>query len=111
MARAPSPTITGVIGVCEMPVLKPSASRPALNRRVFSHSRSISAWPSSLGQQIERCDAGGGDGWRVRGAEQQRPRAMLHQPAQLARAGHIAATAPIALESVPTWISQRPCRP
>ena len=41
MASAPSPTMTGVIGLSLRPVLKPSACRPDLKNRVFSHSRSM----------------------------------------------------------------------
>ena len=42
MASAASPTMTGVIGLSLMPVLKPSACRPLLKKRVLSHSRSMS---------------------------------------------------------------------
>ena len=39
--------MTGVIGVSEAPVSKPSRARPALKKRVFSHSRSISSGSDS----------------------------------------------------------------
>ena len=62
MALAPSPTITGVIGLWLMPVLKPSACRPALKKRVFSQSRSINCGSSrsrsSAARQLAVTDGG-----------------------------------------------------
>src|SRR5947209_19995827 len=47
MANAPSPTITGVMGVSLLPVLKPSCSRPLLKKAVFSQRRSTRLVSSS----------------------------------------------------------------
>ena len=47
IASAPSPTMTGVIGLSLTPVLKPSVFRPALKNRVFSQSRSMICGSSS----------------------------------------------------------------
>ena len=43
MASAPDPAMTGVMGVSDVPVSKPRRSRPALKKRLFSQSRSMSS--------------------------------------------------------------------
>ena len=47
IASAPSPTMTGVIGLSLDPVLKPRPASPALKNRVFSQSRSMICGSSS----------------------------------------------------------------
>ena len=89
IASAPSPTMTGVIGLSLMPVSKPSAGRPALKNRVLSQSRSMML--RLLHQHVDRRDARGGDGRRMRGREQERPRAVVEKLDQRAAAGDVAA--------------------
>jgi hypothetical protein len=43
MAIAPLPAMTGVIGVSDEPMSNPRRASPALKKRVFCHSRSISS--------------------------------------------------------------------
>ena len=85
----PSPTITGVIGLSLIPVLNPSSFRPALKNRVLSHSRSMSC--RFFHEHVDRGDAGGGDRRRMRRREQERPRAVVQEVDERARAGDIAA--------------------
>src|SRR2546427_1915169 len=47
IASAPSPTITGVIGVSLFPVLNPSCCKPRLKKAVFSQRRSTRLLSSS----------------------------------------------------------------
>ena len=89
IASAPSPTMTGVIGLSLMPVLKPRSRRPALKNRVFSHSRSMSS--RLLEQHVDRRDARGGHRRRMRGREQKRPGAVIEKLDQRAAAGDVSA--------------------
>ena len=57
------------------PVLNPSACSPALKKRVLSHSRSMIC--GSCSSTSMRRDARGGDRRRMRGREQERPRAVV----------------------------------
>ena len=52
-----SPVMTGVIGVCDVPVSNPSSARPSFNVAVFAHSRSSRSGSSRM--TSERRDAGG----------------------------------------------------
>ena len=102
--------MTGVIGVSLAPVSNPSSCSPALNDAVFDHSRS-SRSGSSL-DDVERRDARGD---RRRAARSSRTgRAGRGSAATRSAAWGPAMnppSTPIAFESVPTWMSTRPCRP
>ena len=86
---APSPTITGVIGLSLRPVSKPSVFRPAWKKRVLSHSRSMICGSSSSSSMAAR--QVGGDRRRMRGREQERPGAVVQEVDQRAAAGDVAA--------------------
>ena len=58
-----SPIMTGVIGVSDAPVSKPSRASSALNRRVLVHNRSISS--GLVLEHVDRLEAGRGDRRRV----------------------------------------------
>ena len=60
-----SPIITGVIGVSERPVSKPSRASSALKRRVFAHSRSSSSGSSCMTRIASRQAATTAGGWVV----------------------------------------------
>src|SRR3989441_10091906 len=47
-ALTPEPMITGVIGVTEPPVLKPSRLSPSLKKRVFSQRRALRSGSVSI---------------------------------------------------------------
>ena len=77
IASAPSPTMTGVIGLSLTPVLKPSACKPGLEEprvvpQPFDELRLFQ-------QHVERGEAGRGDRRRVRRREQERPRAVMQE--------------------------------
>ena len=77
IASAPSPTITGVIGLSLSPVLKPSAFEAGLEEpRVVPEP--IDDLRLLL-EDVERRDAGGGDRRRMRRREQERPRAVVQE--------------------------------
>src|SRR5581483_9934785 len=64
IASAPSPAMTGVMGLSLRPVLNPSAFRPALKNFVFSHSRSMisgSSISTSIAAMHAAATAGGCD--------------------------------------------------
>ena len=84
-----SPIITGVIGVSERPVSKPSRVSSALNRRRVRPQPLL-----QLGLVLhdpDRLAAGGHDGRRMRGREEERPGALDQDLAQGLRAGDVAA--------------------
>src|SRR4029079_1950657 len=60
-----SPIMTGVIGVSDLPVSKPSRASSALNRRVFAHSRSWSSGSSCITRIASRHAAATAGGWDV----------------------------------------------
>ena len=88
-AVAASPTITGVIGLSLMPVLKPSCLEAGLEEaRVVPELLD----PLRLGfEDVEGGEARGGHRRRMRGREQERPRAVIEELDQVLRAGHVAA--------------------
>ena len=89
IASAPSPTITGVIGLSLMPVLNPSASSPALKKRVLSHRRSIQL--RLVLEDVERGDARGGDRRRMRRRKEERPGAVIEKLDERCRSGDVSA--------------------
>ncbi len=89
IASAPSPTMTGVIGLSLRPVLKPSVFSPALKKR--------GVVPELLDdlrlllEHVERGDARGGHRRRMRRREQERPCAVVKEVDQRRVAGDVAA--------------------
>jgi hypothetical protein len=65
IASAPSPTMTGVIGLSLRPVLKPSVCSPDLKNRVFSHSRSMICGSCSSTSSAAMHAAATAGGWDV----------------------------------------------
>ena len=89
IASAASPTITGVIGLSLTPVSKPSACEARLEEaRVLPEAIDDLRL---LHQHVERRDARGGDGRRVRRRKQKRPRAMVKEIDERAAAGDVSA--------------------
>src|SRR2546425_3531724 len=109
IARAPSPTITGVIGVSLFPVLNPSCCKPRLKKEVFSHRRSTRLLSSSriskAAIQVATTD-GGCEVLKSTG------RARCNKKSRIS---WLHATyppnAPIPLESVPICNATRPSSP
>ena len=100
MARAPSPTMTGVIGLSLTPVSKPNACSPALKKRVFSQSRSMicgsSIRTSIAARQVAATDGGCDVEKRNGRARWQRKSTSARLPATYPP------SAPIAFDKVPT---------
>ena len=89
IASAPSPTMTGVIGLSLSPVLKPERLQSGLEEpRVLPQPLDDLRL---LLEHVERRDARGGDGRRMRRREQKRPRAVIEELDQRAAAGDVAA--------------------
>ena len=89
IARAPSPAMTGVIGLSLRPVLKPSALEAGLEEpRVVPEPLDDLRL---LLEDVDRRDAGRGDRRRMRGREQERPRAVVEELDQRLAAGDVAA--------------------
>ena len=89
IANAPSPTMTGVIGLSLRPVSKPSGDEARLEKaRVLPQPIDELRF---LEQDVHRRDAGGGHRRRVRRREQKRAGAMAEEVDERAASGDIAA--------------------
>ena len=92
IARAPSPTMTGVIGLWLDPMSRPRSPQPLLEEtrvgpELFCHLGSCSSTSSAR-------DAGGGHRRRMRSGEQERPGAVVKELDQRSRSRHVAAQGP-----------------
>ena len=95
--------MTGVIGVCDAPVSRPSFCSPSLKNRVRSHrrcTRSGSRSRMSSAVMQAAATAGGADVEKMNG----RPRFCSHSMRCRGPAMN-PPSAPMAFESVPTWMS------
>ena len=109
-AVSESPIITGVIGVSERPVSKPSRVSSALKRRGVRPEPLLQL--GLLLHDPDRLAAGGHDGRRMGRREEERAGALGEDLAQGLRCRPRTRRAtPTAFDSVPTWMATRPCSP
>ena len=88
-ASAASPTITGVMGVSLIPVLKPAAARPCLE--IAGVVPQLFDALGLLLQDVECRQAGRRHGRRMRSRKQERPRAVVQKLDQVAAAADVPA--------------------
>ena len=94
MVSRPSPTMIGVIGVSLAGVFTPPILKPELAELLLQVAGVLPELLDALRlllEDVEGGDAGRGDGRRMRGREQERPRAMIEKLDQVARAADVAA--------------------